>query len=208
VNAGAGDDVINAAALAADAIRLSVRGGQGMDAITGGSGDDTFVWAPGDTSDTIDGGPGNDMLQISGANIGENISFSANGPRLRFTRDIAAVALDVAAVERVSFAALGGADTISFTDLSATAVRQISVDLASPNGGGDAIQDTVAITAPANALIVSSVGATTWTFSWSPVRIAVTNVEPAVDRMLLQTALGSGPMITVADTTDIAEVRR
>jgi hypothetical protein len=208
VNAGAGDDVISAAGLAADAIKLSVRGGQGIDAITGSSGDDTFVWAPGDSNDTVDGGLGKDLLQIYGANIAENISFSANGPRLRFTRDIAGIALDVAAVERVSFAALGGSDTISFTDLSATAVRQISVDLAAPTGGGDATQDTIAITAPASALISTSVGATTWTFSWSAVQILVTNVEPAIDRMILQTASGSGLISTVADTTEIAEVRR
>jgi hypothetical protein len=111
-------------------------------------------------------------------------------------------------VERVSYAALGGSDTISFTDLSATPVRHISLDLAASTGGGDATQDTIAITAPAGASITTSVGATMWTFSWSPVRLAVTNVEPAIDRMILQTASGSGPIITFVDTTEIAEVRQ
>ena len=57
--------------------------------------------------------------------------MTANGPRLRFFRDVTSVALDVNAVERVTYAAQGSADTISFADPSETGVRQIAVNLAS-----------------------------------------------------------------------------
>jgi Ca2+-binding RTX toxin-like protein len=73
-------------------------GGDGNDTITGargndtaqlGAGDDTFVWNPGDGSDVVEGGSGTDTLQFNGSNIGENIDISANGERVRFTRDVA-----------------------------------------------------------------------------------------------------------------------
>ena len=47
-----------------------------------GAGDDTFVWNPGDGSDTIEGQDGNDTMQFNGANINEKIDLSANGDRV------------------------------------------------------------------------------------------------------------------------------
>ena len=47
-----------------------------------GAGDDTFVWNPGDGSDTVEGQAGTDTLQFNGANINENINISANGGRV------------------------------------------------------------------------------------------------------------------------------
>ena len=48
-----------------------------------GAGNDTFVWNPGDGSDTVDGQAGNDTLLFNGANVNENIDISANGRRMR-----------------------------------------------------------------------------------------------------------------------------
>lgn len=39
-NAGGGDDVTNAAALAADAVALTLNGGEGADVLDGGAGND------------------------------------------------------------------------------------------------------------------------------------------------------------------------
>ena len=50
-----------------------------------------------------------------GANIAENIDISANGGRVRFTRDIANIAMDLNDVESVQLLALGGADQITST---------------------------------------------------------------------------------------------
>ena len=45
----------------------------------GGTGNDTFVWNPGDGSDAVEGQDGTDTLQFNGANINEKIDITANG---------------------------------------------------------------------------------------------------------------------------------
>ena len=95
VNTGSEADVLDAQGLVADMIRLTVRGGPGVDTITGTLADDVFLWFPGDGNDVIEGGLGNDVLQFAGSTIGENIGLTANGSRLRFTRDIANIVLDL-----------------------------------------------------------------------------------------------------------------
>ena len=87
-----------------------------------GAGDDTFVWNPGDGSDTVEGQAGNDTLLFNGANIAEKIDISANGGRVRFTRDVANITMDLNDVETIDFNALGGADTVTVNDLSGTDV--------------------------------------------------------------------------------------
>jgi Ca2+-binding RTX toxin-like protein len=108
-----------------------------------GAGDDTFVWNPGDGSDTVDGQAGNDTLLFNGANINEKIDISANGTHARFTRDVANITMDLSNIETVDFNALGGADTITVGDLSKTNVKEVNLNL----GGADGAADTVVINA-------------------------------------------------------------
>jgi len=63
VNGHAGNDTIDASALAAGAIALTLDGGAGDDTLTGGAGDDLLVGGPGD--DRMFGGPGNDSFDTS-----------------------------------------------------------------------------------------------------------------------------------------------
>src|SRR5205814_8338052 len=65
-----------------------IPGGRGNDVMFGGAGDDTFQWNPGDGSDTVEGQAGTDQMLFFGANIAESFDFSANGSRVRFTRDV------------------------------------------------------------------------------------------------------------------------
>ncbi|WP_439630410.1 calcium-binding protein [Gemmata sp.] len=148
VDGGTGDDSITGG----DGLDLLL-GGDGNDTITGGrgndvalmgAGDDTFVWNPGDGSDTIEGQDGTDAMQFNGANISETIVISANGGRLRFTRDVANITMDANDLERVNFAALGGADRITVNDLSGTDVSEVNLNLGS-NGAGDGAVDTVVV---------------------------------------------------------------
>ena len=143
----AGNDTINASAIAAGQIKLTLNGGDGNDTIIGsqgddlvnggrgndvallGAGNDTFVWNPGDGSDIVEGQAGTDTLLFNGANINENIDISANGSRVRFTRDVASITMDLNGVENIQFNALGGADTITVNDLTGTNVNQVNLDL-------------------------------------------------------------------------------
>jgi Ca2+-binding RTX toxin-like protein len=127
-------------------------GGRGDDSVAGGDGDDhadlgpgadTFTWNPGDDNDTVEGGGGNDTLAFNGANIGEQLAAAANGSRVRFTRDIASITMDLAGVERLAVRALGGADTITIGDLRGTDVEAADIDLSGSLGGGDAQPDSV-----------------------------------------------------------------
>ncbi|HSQ58784.1 MAG TPA: calcium-binding protein, partial [Gemmata sp.] len=163
VNGLAGNDTINAESLRDNTIQLTLNGGLGDDAFTGsdgndliiggdgndtafmGAGDDTFVWNPGDDNDTIEGQDGVDAMVFNGANIAEKIDISANGDRVRFTRDIANIVMDLHGVESIDFNALGGADQITVNDLSSTGVSNVNLNLAATGGAGDAAADTVIV---------------------------------------------------------------
>jgi Ca2+-binding RTX toxin-like protein len=69
VNGLAGDDVITAATLSANALMLTEDGGDGNDILLGSPGDDTLLGGNGDDTlsggggmDTLDGGPGVDVV--------------------------------------------------------------------------------------------------------------------------------------------------
>ena len=161
VNMNGGDDIFTAGNGLATLIQLTVDGGAGNDTITGGdgndtllggdgndldhrrprqrplfggAGDDTFVWNPGDGSDTVEGQDGTDTLLFNGANIAEKIDISANGRRVRFTRDVANITMDLNGVEQINFNALGGADTITVNDLTGTDVTQVNARPAASSG--------------------------------------------------------------------------
>jgi Ca2+-binding RTX toxin-like protein len=121
---GAGDDTVD--------------GNGGNDSALLGAGDDTFVWDPGDGSDSIEGQAGADTMRFNGAAGAEQVDLSANGKRLRFFRVQAAITMDTAGVERVDFNALGGADLVTVNDLTGTDVTSVNVDLAAALAGGAA----------------------------------------------------------------------
>jgi Ca2+-binding RTX toxin-like protein len=77
--------------------------------------------------------------------VSETIDIAANGDRVRFTRDVANITMDLNDVEHIQFAALGGADTIHLRDLSGTDVKQVDVDLGATGGVPDNQVDTVII---------------------------------------------------------------
>src|SRR5262249_24035066 len=124
-----------------------INGGRGNDSVFMGAGDDTFIWNPGDGSDMVEGQAGFDTMLFNGANISEQIDVSANGPRVRFTRNVGNVVMDLNGVEGINSNALGGADKIPVNDLTGTDLTQLNLDLsagAAP-GTGDGLADTVII---------------------------------------------------------------
>ena len=170
----------------------TIIGGRGNDTAFLGAGDDTFTWNPGDGSDTIEGQSGVDSLFFNGANIAENINIEANGSRVRFTRDIATITMDMDDVEAINFKALGGADNITVNDLSGTDVTAVNINLAASNGVGDAAADTVTVTGSAGDDAITAVGDANGTAAvlGLPALVSITGGEPANDRLVINAGAG------------------
>jgi len=218
VDAGSGDDTVDAAALPADAIQLAVDGGPGADRLLGGAGadrliagdgndfvdgnrgddaaflgagDDTFQWDPGDGSDVIEGQDGTDRMLFNGANVAERFDLAANGGRLRFFRDIANITMDTDGVEVVDIRALGGADTVTVHDLSGTDVTSVRTDLAATAGGGDGAADQVIVEGTAGSDVIDVAGSSgAATVAGLPAVVAITNAEPALDGLTIDALAG------------------
>ena len=122
-----------------------VDGNIGADRALLGSGDDRFQWDPGDGSDSVEGQSGADALDFNGSNIGEQIDVTANGGRVRLTRNVAAITMDFNDIESSVIRSLGGADQVTVGDLSGTDLKTADVDLAAFGGGGDNSADTVIV---------------------------------------------------------------
>ena len=118
-------------------------GNQGNDVALLGAGDDTFQWDPGDGSDIVEGQDGVDELAFNGANIAENMDVSANGGRVRFTRNVANITMDLNDVESIVAKTLGGADNLVVNDLSGTDVTSVVANLEANGGGDDGQPDNV-----------------------------------------------------------------
>jgi len=227
INGGNGSDTITASNGLANLIHLTIDGGAGNDTITGGdgadmllggdgndtvnggrgndtallgSGNDTFVWNPGDGSDTVEGQDGTDTMQFNGSNIGEIMDISANGGRVRLTRDVGAITMDLNGVERINVAAVGGADTITVNDLTGTGVTQVAIDLSSL-GAGDGAADTVNVNGTAgddNISVTSNNG--TVTVKGLAAQVTVSGVEAANDTLVVNGLAGN-------DTIDASSIK-
>lgn len=174
LNANGGDDSFSATGNLSALIQLTVDGGAGNDTIRGGNGadqlfggdgqdfidgnqgadvallgdgDDVFQWDPGDGNDTVEGQGGKDTLVFNGSAIGEMFDVSANGNRVRFTRNIGNISLDIDDIEQLNLNAFGGADQLTVNDLSGTDLVEVNVNLAGAIGGqtGDANADLVIV---------------------------------------------------------------
>jgi Ca2+-binding RTX toxin-like protein len=122
-------------------------GNQRGDTIDAGDGADVVAWDPGDASDTVTGGAGADRLVFNGSAVGETIGLTAAGDHVRLSRDVGVVGLDVTAVETMDLRTLGGADTVSVSDVTGTGLAEVRTDLAAAGGGDDTQIDTVAVSA-------------------------------------------------------------
>jgi hypothetical protein len=125
----------------------AVDGNRGNDIALLGSGDDSFTWDPGDGSDLVEGQAGTDTMLFNGNGAPERFEVSANGPRVRFTRDVGNIVMDLDDVERISTEALGGADSAVVNDLSGTDLKNADFDLEAAIGGnaGDGAADTLTV---------------------------------------------------------------
>lgn len=209
VNALGGDDLVDASALAAGRITMSLNGGLGNDILLGsgnddifiggdgddlilmGAGNDVSIWNPGDDNDTVEGQGGLDTLVFNGSNAAENVDISANGTRVRFFRNVASVLMDLDDVEVIRFNALGGADAVVVNDMTGTDLTDVQINLGSATNTGDAQPDTVIVNGTGGddvILVTGSAGAAT--VFGLPTRVLIEKAEVSLDRLLINALAG------------------
>ena len=218
LNANGGDDQFSATGNLASLIHITVDGGAGNDTLSGsngadiliggdgndfidgqqgsdsvdlGSGDDTFVWDPGDGNDLIEGREGMDQLVVNASNANELMDLTAVGNRLRLTRNIGNIVMDMDGMESLVLNAKGGADTITIHDLSATTVTGISIDLGIGTAG-DGQSDIVILegTDQSDSINLSGTGATL-SVAGLPAAVTIFNAEAANDSLMVSSRGGN-----------------
>jgi len=204
INGGAGNDTIAGGkgieTLVGGAGNDTIDGNGGNDLARMGTGDDTFVWDPGDGSDVVEGQRGADTMLFNGAGGDEQVELSANGKRLKFVRTQGNITMDTAGIERVDFNALGGADDVTVNDLTGTDVTSLNVDLAGTVGGatGDGKADSVVVNAPdGNDSIDVSGDADVVKVSGLAPTIKILHPEVANDRLEIATLAGADAVNTI-----------
>ncbi len=134
VAAGSGADVVDGGTGAE-----TLRGGPGNDVVDGGrgndlallgTGNDLFRWDPGEGSDVVVGRAGRDAMLFNGSSGDERFEAAPNGGRVRFTRDIGNIVMDLDDVERIDLDTLDGRDTIVIREMSGTDMDVVNTDLA------------------------------------------------------------------------------
>jgi Ca2+-binding RTX toxin-like protein len=195
LDGGVGDDILNGGngndTLVGGADGDTVDGNAGADVALLGTGDDAFVWDPGDGSDIVEGGTDRDELRFNGSAGTEIFTASANGSRLFFTRNIGNIVIDADDVETLTVHALGGADTATVNDLSATDVGNVDIDLGVA-GVGDVAVDSVTVNATNNANVVSISGASGGVSVLSPyLVVGIVDAEPANDSLIVNASTGA-----------------
>lgn len=128
---GAGNDLID--------------GQEGNDWVLLGDGDDTFRWDPGDGSDTVEGDEGTDTLLFNDSVASETFEIFPDGSRIRLTRNVGNVVMDVDGIEVIDLLPLNGADIVKIRDTPGTALSRIHVNLAAAGGDRDQTSDIVDI---------------------------------------------------------------
>jgi Ca2+-binding RTX toxin-like protein len=227
LNANGGDDSFSATGNLLALIKITVDGGANNDTLLGsngadtliagdgndfvdgqqgndvgflGAGDDTFQWDPGDGNDVIEGQAGRDAMVFNGSAGSERMEAAANGGRVRFTRDLANIVMDLDDVETIDARLLGGTDTLTVGDLSGTDVTDVGADLAAFGGADDAAADNV-ITDGTNGDDVAIVagGGTQAQVLGLATRTTITGAGPGVDRLTVRALAGDD----VIDATGI-----
>ena len=127
-------------------------------------------------------------MLFNGSGGAELFEATANGERLRFTRNLGNIVMDTNDVEVVDLNALGNTDTITVNDLSGTDVTRLDGDLAGTFDGtaGDAAADTVIVHGTNGDDVAQAFGdATGVSVVGLATQVNITGAEAANDRLTL-----------------------
>ena len=226
INCNGGNDQSSATGNLAALIQITVDGGTGDDTLLGSNGIDLLLG--GDGNDFIatasrattrrfsarammcssgiramattrwKGQAGADKLLFNGSAANEIYEASANGGRVRFTRNIANIIMDLDDIETLDLNALGGTDTVNVNHLAGTDLTIANVNLAGTIGGtvGDAAADVVIVNGSTGADVIDVFGAgTSASVLGLTTRVNITNTEGANDSLVVN-ALGGDDGVT------------
>jgi len=230
LNANGGDDQVSATGNLAALIKLTTDGGTGNDSLLGsngvdiilggdgndfvdgqqgndvafmGAGDDVFQWDPGDGSDVVEGQAGSDRMDFNGSAANESMEASANGGRVRFTRDVANIVMDLDDVEALAARMLNGVDTLTVNDLSGTDMDSVTSALAGSAGGDDLAADNVIVNGTNGDDVVTVTGnASSTNVLGLAARVTLTGAGAGTDRVTVNTLAGDDVVDASSLTAD------
>jgi hypothetical protein len=118
--------------------------------------------------------------------------------RLRFTRNLGNIVMDVDDTERVDLRPLGGRDAAVINDLTGTDVTKVDIDLAAAIGGGtgDGAADTITVNGtddPDNIAVAANSGVVDVTGLFTA--IAISHSEVANDLLAINTRGGDDDVV-------------
>jgi hypothetical protein len=211
-NGRGGDDLLGTST---DAMRMTLDGGDGLNSLFGGPGDDVllggdgfddvsggkgddivrmgpyfdrFSWAPGDGSDDVDGGGSTDSMFVTGSNEAERLRITRHLRDVRFTRDLDGAVVDLDGIEEIDAIALGGADVFHIGDLHGTGVREVNPSLAPSFGtaDGDGAADRVEVEGGDDDATVTGQGRTV-TVTGLAAKLGITRSDGLLDTLAIDT---------------------
>ena len=218
LNANGGDDSSSATGNLAALIAMTVDGGTGNDSLLGSNGidillggagndfvdgqqgndvaflgadNDTFQWDPGDGSDIVEGQDGTDDMRFNGSAANERMEVTANGGRVRFTRDVANIVMDLNDVETIDANALAGTDTVTVNDMSGTDLDKVAPNLAAPGGADDVAADNVIVNGTNGEDVITVAGSgTSASVLGLASRVDISGARSATDRLTVNALAG------------------
>jgi Ca2+-binding RTX toxin-like protein len=140
-------------------------------------------------------------MRFNGSAANERMEVSANGGRIRFTRDVATITMDLNDVEAIDANALAGTDTVTVGDLSGTDMRTVAPNLAGVGGADDAAADNVIVSGTNGDDVVSVTGSgTNASVLGLASRVEISGARNATDRLTVNALAGDD----VVDATSLA----
>jgi len=192
-------------------------GGRGNDLVDGnggtdtaflGSGNDTFVWDPGDGSDTVEGASGFDTHVFNGSGGNEIFAATAEGHRVRFTRNLGTIVMDLDDIEALDVNALEGSDSVTINDLSGTGLTDVTVDLANGVGSdfSDGVADTVQVEGTAGVDTITATAGAAVDVAGLAASVRIAHTDPALDRLTIDTLAGADNVSVGAAVNGLIQV--